>query len=356
LTLNNGRSWAGTARTISFFFLVLILAAVGCGSKDIYLAGQTRVAVALYDGAMAGDPYYENCAQGFERLRGQNIDPQYFENPTGKPFADILAAAVASRPDVIWCLDSRGADAAAEAAAANPEIQFITLEHAYAEPASNLAGVYFDSPGASFLAGYLAAVATENGDVGIAGGAASAAPEEFAFKAGVIYAGNSLGKSIRVHSAFAGDNYDAAAAEGAAATLYGEGCDVIFSSSGHTAAAAVTAAQNAGRSLICLNYGQYTADAAPDGVVAFVAESVDARADGMTKMAAAGQVGGQNHFFGFPTNSVRLERVGTSFSDQEWEAMNNVLSRILAGDFRAPADQEALDEFVAAAPWRSAGG
>jgi basic membrane lipoprotein Med (substrate-binding protein (PBP1-ABC) superfamily) len=356
-----GKTIMGRIAAAAVILCIAALVLAGCGSRDIYLAGQMRVAVTLYAGTVAGDPYNENCALGFERLRERNIDSHFFENPENKPFEEILAEAVNTKPNVVWCLDSRGAEAAAAAAALNPDIQFITLEHAYADPAPNLAGVYFDSLGASFLAGYLAATATDSGEVGIAGGAASTAPEEFGFKAGVIFAGNSLGKSIRVHSAFAGDDYDGAAAEKAAASLYGKGCDVVFNTSGRTAAAAVAAAQSAGRFLICLNYGQYTAANAPEEVIAFVAESLDARAYGVTEMAVAAKagglgIGGQNHFFGFPTNSVRLERNGDFFTDQDWAEMNNVLSRVLAGEFTVPAEQESLENFVAAAAWRQDGG
>jgi basic membrane protein A len=350
------RIWLRAAAVILFLALVFGSLA-GCSAPpDIYLAGQTRVAVALYTGAVTGDPYIESCISGFERLRERNIDPHYFENLENEPFTEILAEAVATKPDVVWCLDARGAEATAAAAALNPEIQFITLEHEYADPPPNLAGVYFDSLGASFLSGYLAAVATESGEVGIAGGAANTAPEEFGFKAGVVFAGNSLGKRVRVHSAFAGDNYDGAAAEKAAASLYADGCDVVFNSSGHTATAAVTAAQNAGGVLLCVNYGGFTATDAPAPVAAFAAESLDARTASLTEMAAAAkakgqQIGGQNHFFGFPTNSVRLERVGEFFSDEEWAGMNDVLTRILAGEFTPPADDKELTDFAAAEPW-----
>jgi basic membrane protein A len=360
----NGKKLKGKGRrTIGAVFLIVLFAcvSVSCGGgseNDPGQAGQaarTLVAAALYDGVIAGDPYLESCAQGLERLRGQDIDVSYFENPQSKPFTDILAEAAAAKPDIIWCLDSRGAEAAAEAAALYPDILFITLEYAYEAPAPNLAGVYFDTAGGSFLAGYLAAAATENGEVGIAVEVANTAPEEFGFKAGVIFAGNALGKSIRLHSAFTGDNYDETAAAAALAGLYAEGCDIVFHTSGHTAAAAAQAAQNAGGSLICLSYGQYTAENAPAGVIALLAQSVDARTDGVSKMAAGGGVGGQNYLFGFPTNSVRLERIGVSVSEADWESMNEALGRILAEEFLLPADQESLADFIAAAPWRRSG-
>jgi basic membrane protein A len=353
-----GKTRANFAVKAAAFFFVALLMVSGCGgggttgsTEDIYLEGQTRVAVAFYSGTAAGDPYIENCVLGFERLRGQNIDPHFFENPGGRPFGQILAEAVASGPDIVWCLDRRGAEDMAAAAADNPEIQFITLEHAYTDPLPNLAGVYFDTPGASFLAGYLAVAATEGGEVGYLGGTEGAAPEEFGFKAGVVYAGNLLNKSIRVHTAFAGDDFDGAAAERAAATLYGEGCDIVFQSAGHAVAGAVTAAQNAGKLLIGVNYGQYSVASPPEQVAAFISESVDARADGITKLAAGGQIGGQNHFFGFPTNSVRIEQTGTFFTEGQWQEMLDVQSRMLRGEFEPPMSQEELNDFIEAEIW-----
>jgi basic membrane protein A len=348
-----GYQLAKGARTLVLVVFVVLLAACsggGGGNAAVtYQEGLTRIAVVLYDGVVAGDAYREFCQAGFSALAEQ-ADAHYFENANGLPFADILAQALASEPELVWCIDNRGASQMAAAAAANPTLSFVTLDYVYDEPAANLTGVSFQTKDVAFLAGYLAAATTQTGDVAYLGGADSSLnrAEEAGFKAGVVYAGNILAKGLRLHADFVGDDYNATSAGDKATALF-ESCDIIYLGTGNGSTGALQAATE-GKYVIA---GDYDRNSTGTAVLASVDKRLSERIRIVCESFSKGEnIGGQNYRFGFNSQSVRFV-AGASVSEDINTALRSLQSEITGGQLSVPQDQAALDAFVASKPWEN---
>jgi basic membrane protein A and related proteins len=159
--------------------------------------------------------------------------------------------------DVIVTVGFLIQDATAAAAAANPEIIFIGVDHFY-EPGTvtdNLIGLQFREDQAGFLAGALAAMMSESGTIGIVAGVEI--PPVKKFKHGFDNGARYVRPEIDLLGVYLPTFIDPALGASTAELQIGAGADVIFGAGGPTGSGAIKAAAEQGAFVIGVDQDEF---------------------------------------------------------------------------------------------------
>lgn len=167
---------------------------------------------------------------------GAQVDFVETRDPTD--YGNNIGLFVDSGYDIIVTVGFALGEATAEAAAANPEIDFIGVDQFQAEPMPNLTGLVFNEDKAGYLAGVLAAELSESGTIAAVLGT-DLVPPVVAFKEGFENGARATNPDINIISTYHPGGLDVAFTDpewGAttAAQAIDQGADVIFGAGGIT--------------------------------------------------------------------------------------------------------------------------
>ena len=140
-----------------------------------------------------------------------------------------------------------------------PDVKFIWIDNATAEPVENVLNITYAQNEGSFLAGYVAAEMSKTGVIGAVGGEDSATINDFivGYQQGAAYAN----PDIKVELQFANTYDDPAVGKDCALALHDKGADVIFQIASKIGDGVFQAAQEAGFYAIGVDSDQkYIAD------------------------------------------------------------------------------------------------
>ncbi|PKQ25903.1 MAG: BMP family ABC transporter substrate-binding protein [Actinobacteria bacterium HGW-Actinobacteria-4] len=195
---------------------------------------------------------------GYEGLQevvaAYGMDTAQAESADDTEYEPNISALVAADCDMIITVGFLLGDATANAAAANPDVDFAIIDFAYNEPIDNVKPLLFNTDEAAFLAGYAAAATTQTGTVATFGGIPIPPVTIFmdGFLSGVNYHNETQGTTVQVlgwdgtDGSFTGNFDDQTAGQNLTTGFIDQGADIILPVAGPVGLGAAAAAREAG--------------------------------------------------------------------------------------------------------------
>ncbi len=188
---------------------------------------------------------YNGLTEAKTTLGVQTAQVQSPEKAAAADFVSGVGAMVTAKCNIIINVGFALAAATADAAKANPDINFALIDSALSNPdysplsLPNVKPLQYDTAQAAFLAGYLAAATTKTGKVATFGGAPYPSVTIFmdGFKQGVDYYNTNKGGSVEVLGAsgtdsskwsFTGDFSDVSKGKTLSEQFIAQGADIIL--------------------------------------------------------------------------------------------------------------------------------
>ena len=345
-----------TRRTFATTFGIGALAALaGCGgggSAEGGAEGGAIVRMVTDTGGINDQSFNQLAWEGMKRLEADNgMDVNYFESKQDSDYATNLDKAVDEDAAMVWGVGFAMSDAVNEAAEANPDVLFGSIEGTNTSGAENLIAVQFRSQEPSFAVGYIAARMSESGKVGFVGGVTgeTIAAFEYGYKAGIDYANAEQGTKVTCQAQYAESFGDAAKGNSIAQKMIKDGCDVLFHAAGGTGVGMLEACNDAGVWSIGVDADQ--AAVFPDYTT--IIASALKRTDNVIVQVSNGLmdgsiVGGDTIVMGAAEDAVGLADTHDKLPDDIYEATLEIFEKIKSGDIVVPGNEADYKEFVAA--------
>ncbi len=180
----------------------------------------------------------------------------FIETASEADYANNIATALSSSPEVIITVGFLLASDTMTAAQANPEVNFIGVDQFQPEYPANYAGVQFNEQEGGYMAGAFAAALSESGVIGVVAGREDV-PPVVKFVNGYTKGAQSVNPDIQVLSIYNESFTDSAKGASDAQQFIGEGADVIFGAGGQTGSGGVKAAAEGGLWAIGVDQDEY---------------------------------------------------------------------------------------------------
>ncbi|MCY3944742.1 MAG: BMP family ABC transporter substrate-binding protein [Anaerolineaceae bacterium] len=184
-----------------------------------------------------------------------DLDSTYIETTSQVDYATNIQTCVDSGYGAIITVGFLMTDATLAAAAANPDVYFIGVDHFYPEASPNQVGVLFREDQAGFMAGALAGLMTESGVV--AGVYGIDIPPVIRFRHGFENGVAHTNMDAAALGVYIPSFTDPATGAETASQFIAEGADVIFGAGGPTGSGAIQAAAAQGVYVIGVDQDEY---------------------------------------------------------------------------------------------------
>jgi basic membrane protein A len=240
-------------------------------------------------------------------------------------------------------------DATAAAAKANPDQKFLIQDFAYADPYDNVWQQVYAVDQAAFLAGYVAASATQSGKVGTFGGINIPPVVDFmiGFENGVLYYNERNGASVEVlgwstaqnDGLFTGNFESTDDGRRFAETLMDEGADIIMPVAGPVGLGTAAAVQERGNAYIIGVDTDWTVSASEyaDITLTSVLKRLEVTTQQAIEAAADGSFEGGLHVADLANGGVGLadfHDLASMVPDQVKADLEQIMADIIAGTIK----------------------
>lgn len=183
------------------------------------------------------------------------LETTYIETLAQADYATNMQTCIDSGFEVIVTVGFLMTDATLAAATENPEVYFIGVDQFFAEPTPNLIGVNYREDQSGFLAGALAALMSESGQIG--GVYGIPVPAVVKFRNGFEQGAKYINPEITVQGVYIDSFTDSARGAETADQLIADGADVIFGAGGQTGSGAILKAAEEGVYVIGVDKDEY---------------------------------------------------------------------------------------------------
>ncbi len=227
------------------------------------------------------------------------IKEKHVQSNADTDYAPNIANLVAQKCSLIITVGFNLADATKAAAAANPNINFATIDDSSTD-AANVQAITFRSDQSAFLGGYAAASYSKTGVVGTFGGISIPPVNIFleGYAEGVAYYNKQKGKNVKVvgwntatqTGSFTGGFAAGTDAKAAAQAEIDQNADVIFPVGGPIYQSAAQAIKDSGKSIVMIGVDAdvyYTDTTVRDILLTSVEKGVGTSVAAVVKQAAA---------------------------------------------------------------------
>lgn len=299
-------------------------------------------------GGINDQSFNQSAWEGLEAFKAQTgAKTGFIESTQESDYPSNFDKLADEGANLIWGIGFALADALAEAAEMNPDVQYGIIDFDYGEDTpSNVASTLFDVQDSSFLAGYAAALTTQTDRVGYIGGMKSPTMDyfEYGYKAGVEYAAAELGKEITVDVQFAESFTDAAKGKAMAAAMYAAGSDVIFHASGGTGIGVIEQAVEENKWVIGVDRDQ--SYLAPENMLTSALKIVGVATKAISEAALAGEnIGGKTYSYGLKDGAVGIPKDNPNMDPAVEEKVRIIEGKIAAMEIVAPYSEETYENF-----------
>lgn len=326
------------------------LAGCGGGAGEGGAEDSIRVEMVTDTGGVNDQSFNQLAWAGMKQLEADNgWEVNYYESKQDSDFATNLDKAIDAGSALVWGVGFSMSDAVNEAAEANPDVLFGSIEGTNTSGADNLIAVQFRSQEPSFAVGYIAACMSKSGKVGFVGGQTGEviASFEFGYKAGIDYANKENGTSVTCQTQYAESFIDAAKGKSIAQKMIKDGCDVLFHAAGGTGVGMLEACNDAGVWSIGVDADQAAVFPDYTTIIASALKRTDNVIVQISNGLMDGSVtGGDTVVLGASDDAVGLADTHDKLPDDLYQATLDIFEKIKAGDIVVPANEDEYNEYV----------
>ena len=238
----------------------------GTGSES----GNDSLTVALVVAGTFGDrSFYDSSNEGVTRLEEEGVAVKRVECKNENHTQQIYNAADVANVVVLVGWEFYDVETVAPE---YPDVKFIWIDNATAEPVANVLNITYAQNEGSFLAGYIAAKMSESGVVGAVGGEDSGTINDFivGYKQGALYANPDVSVEVQYSNTYD----DPAVGKECALALNEKGADVVFQIASKCGDGVFEAAKEAGFYAIGVDSDQKYID--PEVIICSMCKQVGA--------------------------------------------------------------------------------
>ncbi|MDY2788248.1 MAG: BMP family ABC transporter substrate-binding protein [Atopobium sp.] len=308
-----------------------------------------KISMITDTGGVNDQSFNQGSWEGLKQLeKDKGWKVNYLESKQESDYASNLDKAVDDEANLIWGIGFAMADAVADVAKKNKNVQFAIIDNAYETPVENLTGVTFRAQEPSFMVGYIAARTTKTNKVGFVGGISGVVIDQFdyGYKAGIAYANKENGTNVEVLTQYADSFTDSAKGKAIASKMFSDGCDIVFHAAGGVGAGVIEAAKEVNKFAIGVDRDQ--AYLAPDNVLTSALKKVDKAIIEVSTEIQGGAKGGRNIELGAAEGCVGIPEDHPHIDDAVYKAAIAFESKFKDGSVVPPMNKEKYDEYVAA--------
>jgi simple sugar transport system permease protein len=196
---------------------------------------------------------YEGLMRAAEE---HGLDPLVIETESLDAYEENLDRAIEEGCNLVVTIGSRTGERVNRIAARRPEVHFVIVDHEPPEESENTTGLLFAEDQVAFLAGALAGLVCERGNVGFVGGRDVAPVRKFhrGFENGLA----ETNPRAEMLDTYTRSFTDVEAGEEAGRELVAYGAEVVFAAAGRSGAGAIRAAAREGAWVIGVDQDQWT--------------------------------------------------------------------------------------------------
>lgn len=241
--------------TLVIFSLLFVLAACSRDQRPILDQGPFKVGLLVDNLGLQDNSINQSTYQGLLEFSENTGIQLLVEEPSAEEnYMKKAKDLVNDGASLIFGPGYALIDTMVEAAIANPQVIFVSLDGVFNKNSMphNLIGVSFRSQEIAFVAGYLAANATNTDQVSYLGSKKGFLTdlERYGFEAGVYEAAKDLSKNIRVDSQYIDSYIDQIKARELVSKVIEDSADVIYADAGAASLAVMESAMKEGKKTI----------------------------------------------------------------------------------------------------------
>lgn len=300
----------------------------------------------VFDSGGRGDKSFNDSAyRGLQKAeKDLGVQEKTIDSKSEKDYGPNLDAMAEAGCDLVFAVGYSQADALKQVAPKYPNVKFAIID-TDTVVAPNVRSIVFDEEQGSFLAGYLAALMDKTGKIGFVGGMTGDLIHKFeaGYRAGAL----TVNPNIQVTAKYTESWDDSALGKAAAATLFGDGADVVYHAAGRCGRGVIDAAQEAGKYAIGVDSDQD--DIAPGTVLTSMIKHVDNAVYQTIEDVKDGKFEAGTKRYDLKSNGVGLsdfkftkDKIGQANIDK----VNAVADQIKDGKILVPSKLEDVDAYA----------
>jgi basic membrane protein A len=342
---------------------LLALVAIGCGGQEQSsstneLGTQSRQPASgkkitvgiVFDAGGKGDKSFNDSAwAGIERAkRDLTITEKSVNSKSEKDYEDNLTSLAEGGCDLVFAIGMNMQSALEKVALAFPNTKFAIVDAEVKGP--NIRSLLFKEEEGSFLAGYVAGLATKTNKIGFVGGKEIDLIKKFYY--GYAAGAKTSNPKIEVLAAkYTGSWDNADNAKAATLSLYGEGADVVYQAAGRAGQGVINAAKTqteSGKVVYAIGVDQDQDDLAPGSVLTSMVKRVDESVFQTIKDLKNGKFTGETKTYDLKDDGVGITQMKYTKDKVSAEGLANlkkIEEKIKKGEFKVPATEKEYSVF-----------
>lgn len=302
-----------------------------------------RVAMVSDTGGINDNSFNASAWEGLQRAKEElGIEVSYLESVTEADYEANMETLFDEGYDLIICVGFLMADACQKAAEAHPEQLYAIIDSGSSAP--NVIGVLFAQEQCSYLVGVAAGKMTKTNNVGFVLGMVSPVMNAFGYG---YYAGvRDANPECEVQGFNANSFGDAAGGKAATINMYAKGADIVYHAAGGTGDGVIEAAKEQKKFAIGVDKDQ--SYLAPEAVLTSAVKRVDNGVFDLCQKGQKGELKGGDTVYDLSTGGVDIAKTVDLMSPEALKAVEEAKEKILKGEIKVPATQEAFEALYGA--------
>lgn len=316
-------------------------------SRTGAFAQDAITATMVTDTAGIGDQSFNDMAnEGGTRAQDElGVTFNVLESQTAADYVRNLTDAAESG-DVTIAVGFLLTDALAEVAPMYPDHKFSIIDSVV--EGDNVVSYLFKEQEGAFLAGVVAALTSQTGQIGFVGGIRI--PPVMRYEVGYVAGAKSVNPEIQVAIAYADDFENPDKGKELTLAQYNNGADVVHAAAGRTGVGAFDAAIEKGEGFWVIAADRDQASLGEDFQLAAVIKGIDTGVFDTIKSVQDDAFEAGIHDLGIADNGISLGAIHSSVSEENLAIIEKYSNAIASGAIVPPVDDDTLEAFEPVAP------
>lgn len=329
----------------------------GSGSAD--KKDQFKVGMVTDTGGVDDKSFNQSSWEGLQEFAKKNDlkvgeDVKYLQSTSQADYAPNLNQLIHQNYDLVFGVGFLMESDVKKAATQNADAKLAIIDSVVLnddkKPMKNVASITFKEQQGSFLVGVVAGLTTKTDKIGFVGGVKSELIKKFenGFKAGV----KTVNPDAKVSVQYAGDFSAPDKGQAIAATMYGQGADIIYHSAGATGNGVFTEAKTRKKNgekvwVIGVDRDQYDQGLPEDVTLTSMVKRVDNAVKDVSQQTMDGKFpGGKVLEYGLKDNGVGISDSKQHISDAILKKVEEYKKKIIDGDITPPKTDKEYSSYL----------